>query len=125
MCVCVCVCVCLCSVVSDSVTPEALPARLLYPWNFPGKNTEAGCHFPLQGMDLTDPGIEPVSCVSCIGRWILYHCTTWETYIYTYIIEMVFHKSFLNTILYTLTFPLNYVSQKFFFKSSHIDQPHF
>ena len=19
-----------------------------------------------------------VSCVSCIGRWILYHCTTWE-----------------------------------------------
>ena len=20
-----------------------------------------------------------VSCVSCIGRWILYHCTTWET----------------------------------------------
>ena len=20
----------------------------------------------------------PVSCVSCIGRWILYHCITWE-----------------------------------------------
>ena len=20
-----------------------------------------------------------VSCVSCIGRWILYHCTTWKT----------------------------------------------
>ena len=19
-----------------------------------------------------------VSCISCIGRWILYHCTTWE-----------------------------------------------
>ena len=24
------------------------PARLLYPWNFPGKSTEVGCHFPLQ-----------------------------------------------------------------------------
>ena len=20
----------------------------------------------------------PISCVSCIGRWILYHCATWE-----------------------------------------------
>ena len=20
-----------------------------------------------------------ISCVSCIGRWILYHCATWET----------------------------------------------
>ena len=26
--------------------------------------------------DITDPVIEPVSC---IGRQILYHCTTWET----------------------------------------------
>ena len=28
--------------------------------------------------DLPYPGTEPSSCVSCIGRWILYHCTTWE-----------------------------------------------
>ena len=21
-----------------------------------------------------------ISCVSCIGRWILYHCTTWEAH---------------------------------------------
>ena len=20
-----------------------------------------------------------ISCISCIGRWVLYHCTTWET----------------------------------------------
>ena len=26
------------------------PARLLCPWNSPGKNTEAGCHFLLQGI---------------------------------------------------------------------------
>ena len=24
--------------------------KLLCPWNFPGKNTEAGCHFLLQGI---------------------------------------------------------------------------
>ena len=33
--------------------------------------------------DLPDPGIEPVSPVSpsCIGRWILHHCTTWEAHL--------------------------------------------
>ena len=30
--------------------------------------------------DLPNPGIKPVSCTSCIGRWIFFkHCTTWET----------------------------------------------
>ena len=32
--------------------------------------------FPPLG-DLLDPGIKPVSGVSCFGRWILYHCATW------------------------------------------------
>ena len=27
-----------------------LPARLLCPWDFPGKNTGVGCHFLLQGI---------------------------------------------------------------------------
>ena len=36
-------------VVSDSLWPHGLkPARLLYPWDFPGKNTGVGCHFLLQ-----------------------------------------------------------------------------
>ena len=29
------------------------PTRLLCPWNFPGKNTGASCHFLLQGIFLT------------------------------------------------------------------------
>ena len=33
------------------------PARLLSPWDFPGKNTGVGYHF----LDLSDPRIEPVS----------------------------------------------------------------
>ena len=42
-------CVCVHSVVSDSLWPHGLrPARLLCPWNFPGKNTGVGCHFLLQ-----------------------------------------------------------------------------
>ena len=31
--------------------------------------------------DLLDPGVTPVvSCVSCIGTWILYHCASWEAH---------------------------------------------
>ena len=64
---------CVCSIMSDSLQPNGLqPARLLSPWNFPGKNTTAGCHFLLQEM-------EPASLVSpaSAGRF----CTisaSWE-----------------------------------------------
>ena len=47
-----------CSVVSDSLTPHGLqPARLLYPWDSPGKNIGVGCCILLQGIFVT-PGIE-------------------------------------------------------------------
>ena len=47
-------CVSVCSVVSDSLWPRELwPARLLCPWDVPGKNTGVGCHFLLQGIFLT------------------------------------------------------------------------
>ena len=37
------------SVVSDSLQTHGLqPARLLCPWDFPGKNSGVGCHFLLQ-----------------------------------------------------------------------------
>ena len=39
---------------SDSLQPHGLqPARLLCPWNFPGKNTGVGSHSLLQGIFLT------------------------------------------------------------------------
>ena len=44
------------------------PARLLCPWNFPGKNTGVGCHFLLQGNFLIQ-GLNPV-LLNC--RQILY-----------------------------------------------------
>ena len=38
------------SVVSNSLWPHGLyPTGLLRPWDFPGKSTEVGCHFLLQG----------------------------------------------------------------------------
>ena len=35
----------------DSLGPHGLQtARLLCPWDFPGKSTEVGCHFYLPGL---------------------------------------------------------------------------
>ena len=56
MCVCVCVCVCVCmlSVVSSSLSAHGLqPARLLCPWEFPGRNTGVDCCVLLQGIFLS------------------------------------------------------------------------
>ena len=35
------------------------PARLLCPWNFPGKNIGVGCYFLPHGNFLTQAGIKP------------------------------------------------------------------
>ena len=45
------------------------PTRLLCSWNFPGKNSRAGCHLLLQGVFPTQ-GSNPCLCVSWIaGRF--------------------------------------------------------
>ena len=51
------------------------PARILCPWDSPGKNTGVGCHFLLQG---NFPGIKPGSPKSptLTGE---FHWGTWET----------------------------------------------
>ena len=58
-----------CSVVSDSLRSHGLqPARLLCPWDSPGKNTEVACHALLQGVFPTQ-GLNP-GLLHC--RLILY-----------------------------------------------------
>ena len=59
-----------CIVMSNSLQScGLLPARILCPGDFLGKNTEIGCHFPLQGIFWTQ---ELNSCLlHC--RQILYH----------------------------------------------------
>ena len=51
---------------SDSLQPHGLqPTRLLCPQNFPGKNTGARCHFPLQGIFLSqgsNPCLQGLLC---------------------------------------------------------------
>ena len=48
---------------SDSVRPHELqPTRLLSPWDSPGKNTGAGCHFLLQYMKVESESEVAQSC---------------------------------------------------------------
>ena len=104
ICVCVCVCVkikvkftqyaghdlkacgsvvavCVCSALQSCsiLRPCGLQcSRLPCPWDSPGKNTGAGCYFLFHGIFLTQGLNMYVFCISCIGRRVLYHCTTWE-----------------------------------------------
>ena len=65
---------CLCSVVSDSAH-RLIDYSFLCPGDFPGKNTGVGCHF--RGTSWPRDGTR-VSCISGIGRWILYHWASWK-----------------------------------------------
>ena len=64
------VCVSSLALVCPTLRSQGLqPARLLCPWDFPGTNTGAGCHFLLQGI-FTKQGLNPY-LRHC--RQILYH----------------------------------------------------
>ena len=53
------------SVVSNSVRPHRWqPTRLPRPWDSPGKNTEVGCHFPLQCMKVKSESEVAQSCLT-------------------------------------------------------------
>ena len=50
-------CCCAQSLTSNSLQPHGLyPARLLCPWDFPGKNPAVDCHFLFQGIFSTQGG---------------------------------------------------------------------
>ena len=63
------------------VTPWTLAHQVPLSMEFSRQEYWNGLPFPTPG-NLLNPGIEPtVSCVSCIGRWILYHWATREFHI--------------------------------------------
>ena len=64
------------SVMSDSLQPHGLqPARLLCPWDSPGKNTGVCCHFLLQQIVLSQ-GSNPHLLYLRHCRWTLYRRAT-------------------------------------------------
>ena len=85
-----CVCVCVCVLVAQSCptlcNPGLQPARLLCPWNSPGKNTRVGSHGLLHGIFLTqrsNPGLLHcrwiLYCLSHQGRWGQWLVPSWQS----------------------------------------------
>ena len=62
--------------------PELYPARLLCPWDFPGKNTGVSCHFLLHGFFPTQ-GLKPpfLHCRQILYHWAWFF-STGSTYLY-------------------------------------------
>ena len=72
---CVCVCVCALSHVRLFATTWIVACQLLCPWDFPGMNTEVGCHAILQGIFPTQ-GLNPwllclLHCRRILGCWAI------------------------------------------------------
>ena len=73
------------------------PARLLCPWDSPGKNTGVGCHFFLQGIFPTQ-GSNPRLLRFLQWQAILYSWDTWEAHVYTAVYPF-FHQRTLGLLL--------------------------
>ena len=97
-----------CSAVPDFfATPGTVARQAPLSMRFSQQEYWSGLPFLPPG-DLLHPGIKPASpaCVSCIGRWILYHSATWEahnTLQHSSKIILLKHKSGpLTPVLWTL-----------------------
>ena len=63
LCDCMFVCMCAHSCLTLCDRMDCSPTRLLCPWDFPGKNTGVGCHFPLQEIFTTQGSNSHLLCL--------------------------------------------------------------
>ena len=98
------------------------PARLLCPWNSPGKNTWVGCHFFLQGIFPTQ-GLNPglLHCRQII-YWLSYKrsqisiCPIFETFLFFLLfpsLEFLYIYSF-GTLFIILIFSMSVFNSQTF-----------
>ena len=74
-------CACVLSHVQLFMTPWTVAHQAPCPWDSPGKNPGVGCHASSSRSSWPWDWTH-VSCVSCIGRWSLYHgCHLGNTHI--------------------------------------------
>ena len=73
----VCVCAQSLSHVWVFATPGTVTHQASLPMEISRQEYWRELPFPTPG-NLSNPGIQLESCISCIGRQILYHCITWE-----------------------------------------------
>ena len=87
------------SVMPDSLGPYGLqPTRLLYPWDFPGKDTGVGCHFFLQGIfpiQGSNPGLP--HCRQTLYS-LSHQGSHWIDNIYNFIVSTKHYKNAVHVI---------------------------
>ena len=84
------------SVMSNSVRPHGLQiARLLCPWDSPGKKTGVGCHALLQGIFLTQESNLCLLHIPALAGRFFTTSTTWEAPLFclvciksTYVVQL-------------------------------------
>ena len=64
---------------------DCSPHKLLCLWDFSGKNTGVGCHFPLQGIFPTQGSNLHLLCLLPCS-WLLYHLSLWGSQFLLYLI---------------------------------------
>ena len=67
------------SVVSNSATLGTVARQAPLPVRFPRQGYWSGLPFPPPGVFLTQEDQTHISHASCLGKQILYHCTTYES----------------------------------------------
>ena len=106
-----------CSIMSDSLWVHGFwPARLLCPWDSPGKNTRVGCHCLLQGIFPTQ-GSNPSPLCILHYRQVLYQWDTWEAPIPVRATFFDPRQKFLNNV--TLSFSCLQLINDNFLKREH------
>ena len=102
---------------SDSLWVHGFwPARLLCPWDSPGKNTRVGCHCLLQGIFPTQ-GSNPSPLCILHYRQVLYQWDTWEAPIPVRATFFDPRQKFLNNV--TLSFSCLQLINDNFLKREH------
>ena len=103
-----CLCVCACSLAQSCLTLcDCMDCSPILEWVT--TSYSRGSSLPR--------GQTQVSCVSGIGRWILYHCTTWEA---RYCVDMHIHMiNKYGYILYTHTHACFLASQNWYWLVKH------
>ena len=79
--VCLCVCVCACSVAQSDSMDYSLPDSAVH-GNFQARILE-WVAISYSRVSFWPRDQTHISCISCIGRLVVYHCATWEALIFS------------------------------------------
>ena len=94
---------------SDSLIPHWMQlARLLFPWDSPGKNIGVGCHFLLQGISSTQGTNPPLLSPTLAGGFFT-NRATWEAHRSIYFrvnISLLLTQSLSDCLLYLVAHKL-------------------